>query len=94
MKPLFKFTMVLAVAASALVACGGNGKKDEGDSTKVDSSVSVNSSVDTTIKTDTAAKVDTMGLGDSTTIAPASGDTVSRTVTKKTVVKKTVTKKQ
>lgn len=94
MKPLFKFTMVLAVAASALTACNGNGKKDEGDSAKVDSSVSVQSSVDTTVKTDTAAKVDTLGLSDTTAVAPASGDTVSRTVTKKTVVKKTVTKKQ
>ena len=94
MKPLFKMTMVLAVAASVFTACDGNGKKGESDSTKVDSSVSVNSSVDTTIKTDTASKVDTMGLGDSAAVAPASGDTVSRTITKKTIVKKTVTKKQ
>ncbi len=86
--------MVLAIAASALTACGGNGKENKGDSTKVDSSVSVHSTVDTTIKTDTAAHVDTMGLGDTTVVAPASGDTVSRTITKKTVVKKTVTKKQ
>jgi hypothetical protein len=94
MKALLKITAVLALAAGTLTACDGNGKKDEGDTSKVDSSVSVNSSVDTTIKTDTASTVDTAGLGDSSAAAPAGNDTVSRTITKKTVVKKTVTKNQ
>jgi len=94
MKALLKITAVLALAAGTLTACDGSGKKDEGDTSKVDSSVSVNSSVDTTIKTDTASKVDTAGLGDSTAAAPAGNDTVSRKITKKTIVKKTVTKNQ
>jgi hypothetical protein len=61
MKNLLKTGFVALVIAVSFSACGGDAKKVDGDTTKVDSTVIVDSTVkvDSTIKKDTA-KTDTV----------------------------------
>ena len=90
MKNYFRSALAIVAVSGMLASCDGNGKKNEGDSVHVDSSVNVKT--DTTLTVDTSGK-DTVAISDSTQLVVPKTDTVGKTVTKETTVKKKVTKK-